>query len=79
MRHIRAKHRELLEEPPVGEAEKQQLKEQFLNIATTAAEKIKSGKSNMLTTDELLKSIVQLLTVLIEEETLQVSENFFFT
>ncbi|XP_051169079.1 protein suppressor of hairy wing-like isoform X2 [Leptopilina boulardi] len=71
MRHIRAKHRDLLEDI-MGEAEKRHLQLQLFNIATTAAEKHKKGSSSTLSADQLLKAIVELLTILIEEETLQV-------
>lgn len=73
MRHIRAKHRDLLEEI-MGEAEKRHLQLQLFNIATTAAAKQKTGSSSTLSADQLLKSIVELLTILIEEETLQVKK-----
>ncbi|XP_015609871.1 protein suppressor of hairy wing isoform X2 [Cephus cinctus] len=70
MRHIRTKHRELLEDV-LGEAEHRQLQSQLLNIASSAAAKLKTGKSTALTNDQLLKAIVELLTILIEEDTLQ--------
>ena len=72
MRHIRAKHRELLEDV-LGEAEKKHLQLQLFSIAYTAAEKNKSGETNILSTDELLKAVTELLTILIESETLEVS------
>lgn len=71
MRHIRAKHRELLEDA-MDEVEKKHLQTQLYNIASTAAAKMKTGESRRLSTDELLKAIVDLLTLLIDEETLQV-------
>ena len=71
MRHIRAKHRELLEDV-MNEVEKKHLQTQLYNIASTAAAKMKTGKSRRLSTDELLKAIVDLLRLLIDEETLQV-------
>ena len=76
MRHIRAKHRDLLEDI-MGEAEKRHLQLQLFNIATTAAAKQKTGSSSTLSADQLLKSIVELLTILIEEETLQVQKTVF--
>lgn len=76
MRHIRAKHRELLEDV-LGEAEKKHLKMQLFTIASTAAAKTESGESRVLSQDELLKAIMELLTVLIEEESLQVSINIY--
>lgn len=71
MRHIRAKHRELLEDV-MNEVEKKHLQTQLYNIATIAAAKTKSGESKTLTIDELLKAIMELLRILIDEETLQV-------
>ncbi|XP_029172914.1 zinc finger protein 436-like isoform X1 [Nylanderia fulva] len=70
MRHIRAKHRELLEDV-MNEVERKHLQTQLFNIATIAAAKTKNGESRRLSTDELLKAIIDLLTILIEEETLQ--------
>ncbi|XP_014212546.1 zinc finger protein 70 [Copidosoma floridanum] len=70
MRHIRAKHRDLLEDV-LGEAEKKHLQLQMFNIAYNAAEKAKSGETNLMSTDELLKAITELLTILIEKETLE--------
>lgn len=72
MRHIRAKHRELLEDV-MNEVEKKHLQTQLYNIATIAAAKTKSGESRTLTIDELLKAIIDLLRILIDEETLQVN------
>lgn len=71
MRHIRAKHRDLLEDV-LGEAEKKHLQLQMFNIAYIAAEKMKTGKTNILSTEELMKAITELLTILIEKETLEV-------
>jgi len=71
MRHIRAKHREVLEDA-MAEAEKRQLQTQLLDIASSAASKSQTGISSVLTSAQLLKAIVDLLTILIEEETLQV-------
>ncbi|XP_011629936.1 gastrula zinc finger protein XlCGF57.1 isoform X1 [Pogonomyrmex barbatus] len=70
MRHIRAKHRELLEDV-MNEVEKKHLQKQLHNIAAIAAEKTKTGESKRLSTDELLKAIIDLLRILIDEETLQ--------
>ncbi|KAL0100215.1 hypothetical protein PUN28_019561 [Cardiocondyla obscurior] len=70
MRHIRAKHRELLEEV-MNEVEKKHLKKQLFNIASAAAAKTKTGESRTLSIDELLKAIIDLLRILIDEETLQ--------
>ncbi|XP_019700628.1 zinc finger protein 436 isoform X1 [Harpegnathos saltator] len=70
MRHIRAKHRELLEDV-MNEVEKKHLQTQLYNIATIAAAKTKNGESKTLSTDELLKAIIDLLRILIDEETLQ--------
>lgn len=74
MRHMRTKHRDMLEDA-VAEAEKRRLQEQLFKIASSAAAKSKSVKSSVttLSQDKLLKSIVELLTLLVEEETLQVS------
>lgn len=71
MRHVRAKHRELLEDV-MDEVEKKHLQTQLFNIASIAAEKTKAGESKVLSTDELLKAIADLLRILIDEETLQV-------
>lgn len=71
MRHIRAKHRDVLEDV-MAEAEKRQLQTQLLDIASSAALKIQNGASSTLSSAQLLKAIVDLLTILIEEETLQV-------
>lgn len=71
MRHIRAKHRELLEDV-MNEVEKKHLQTQLYNIASVAAAKTKSGESKRLSSDELLKAIIDLLRILIDEETLQV-------
>lgn len=71
MRHIKAKHRELLEDV-MNEVEKKHLQTQMYNIATIAAEKTKNGESRRLSTDELLKAISDLLKILIDDETLQV-------
>lgn len=71
MRHIRAKHRELLEDV-MNEVETKHLQAQLYNIAAIAAAKTKTGESRTLSTDELLKAIMDLLKVLIDEETLQV-------
>lgn len=70
MRHIRAKHRELLEDV-MNEVEKKHLQTQLFNIASAAAAKTKTGESKRLSTNELLKAIIDLLRVLIDEETLQ--------
>ncbi|OXU20671.1 hypothetical protein TSAR_003361, partial [Trichomalopsis sarcophagae] len=70
MRHIRAKHRDLLEDV-LGEAEKKHLQLQMFNIAYIAAEKMKTGETNILSTEELMKAITELLTILIEKETLE--------
>ncbi|XP_020297659.1 zinc finger protein 391-like isoform X1 [Pseudomyrmex gracilis] len=70
MRHIRAKHRELLEDV-MNEVETKHLQAQLYNIAAIAAAKTKTGESRTLSTDELLKAIMDLLKVLIDEETLQ--------
>ncbi|KAG7204030.1 hypothetical protein KM043_001889 [Ampulex compressa] len=70
MRHIKAKHRELLEDV-MDEVEKKHLQTQLYNIASIAAAKTKTGESKRLSTDELLKAIVDLLRILIDEETLQ--------
>ncbi|XP_014477640.1 PREDICTED: protein suppressor of hairy wing isoform X1 [Dinoponera quadriceps] len=70
MRHIRAKHRELLEDV-MNEVEKKHLQTQLYNIATIAAAKTKTGESRTLSIDELLKAIIDLLRILIDEETLQ--------
>ncbi|XP_012231015.1 zinc finger protein ZFP2-like isoform X1 [Linepithema humile] len=70
MRHIRAKHRELLEDV-MNEVEKKHLQTQMYNIATIAAAKTKTGESRKLSTDELMKAIIDLLKILIDEETLQ--------
>ncbi|EZA55845.1 Protein suppressor of hairy wing [Ooceraea biroi] len=70
MRHIRAKHRDLLQDV-MNEVEKKHLQTQMQNIASIAAAKIKTGESRRLSTDELLKSIIDLLKMLIDEETLQ--------
>ncbi|XP_012285238.1 oocyte zinc finger protein XlCOF6 [Orussus abietinus] len=70
MRHIKAKHRDLLQSV-MGETEKRRLETQLFTIASYAAEKLKAGESNTLSTDQLLKSIVDLLVMLIEEDTLQ--------
>ncbi|XP_024887546.1 gastrula zinc finger protein XlCGF26.1-like isoform X3 [Temnothorax curvispinosus] len=70
MRHIRAKHRELLEDV-MNEVEKKHLQTQLYNIASAAAAKTKTGESRRLSTDELLKAIIDLLRILIDEETLQ--------
>lgn len=71
MRHIRAKHRDLLEDV-LGEAERKHLQLQMFNIAYIANEKMKTGETNLLSTSELLEAITELLTVLIEKETLEV-------
>lgn len=73
MRHIRAKHRELLEDV-MNEVEKKHLQTQLYNIASIAATKTKNGESRRLSTDELLKAIIDLLRILIDEETLQVHD-----
>ncbi|XP_043676717.1 zinc finger protein 436-like isoform X2 [Vespula pensylvanica] len=70
MRHVRAKHRELLEDV-MDEVERKHLQTQLFNIASIAAEKTKAGESKVLSTDELLKAIADLLRILIDEETLQ--------
>lgn len=71
MRHIRAKHRDLLEDV-LGEAERKHLQLQMFNIALKASEKMKTGETNLLSINELLEAITELLTVLIEKETLEV-------
>lgn len=71
MRHIRAKHRELLEDV-MNEVEKKHLQTQLFKIASIADAKTKTGESKRLSTDELLKAIIDLLRILIDEETLQV-------
>jgi len=71
MRHIRAKHRELLEDV-MNEVEKKHLQTQMYNIASIAAAKTKTGESRKLSIDELMKAIIDLLKILIDEETLQV-------
>ncbi|XP_011874702.1 PREDICTED: zinc finger protein 436-like isoform X1 [Vollenhovia emeryi] len=70
MRHIRAKHRELLEDV-MNEVEKKHLQTQLYNIASIAAAKTETGESRELSTDELLTAILDLLRILIDEETLQ--------
>ena len=73
MRHIRAKHQRAFLDV-VAEAEKRQLQSQLLDIASTAAKKIQTGQStpSLFSSAQLLESIADLLTILIEEETLQV-------
>lgn len=71
MRHVKAKHRELLKDV-MNEVEKKHLQTQMYNIATIAAEKTQKGESRRLATDELLKAISDLLKILIDDDTLQV-------
>lgn len=71
MRHIRAKHRELLEDV-MDEVEKKHFQKQLHNIASMAAAKTETGEASKLTTDQLLKAIIDLLRILIDEDTLQV-------
>lgn len=72
MRHMRTKHRDMLEDA-MAEAEKRRLQKQLFKIASSAAAKTKTVGSNvLLSQDKLLKVIVELLTLLVEEETLQV-------
>ena len=71
MRHIKAKHRALLEEV-MDEVEKKNLQTQLYNIATVAAERTKNGESTKLSTKELLEAITDLLKILIDDDTLQV-------
>ncbi|KAF3429241.1 hypothetical protein E2986_00731 [Frieseomelitta varia] len=70
MRHIKAKHRALLEEV-MDEVEKKNLQTQLYNIATVAAERTKNGESTKLSTKELLEAITDLLKILIDDDTLQ--------
>ncbi|XP_015518876.2 zinc finger protein 2 isoform X1 [Neodiprion lecontei] len=71
MRHMRTKHRDMLEDA-MAEAEKRRLQEQLCKIASSAAAKTKSVGANVtLSQDKLLKAIVDLLSLLVEEETLQ--------
>ncbi|XP_048504979.1 gastrula zinc finger protein XlCGF26.1 isoform X2 [Athalia rosae] len=71
MRHMRTKHRDMLEDA-MAEAEKRHLQKQLFKIATTAATKSTEGAPvTILSQDKLLKAIVELLTLLVEEETLQ--------
>ncbi|XP_018334907.1 zinc finger protein 100-like, partial [Agrilus planipennis] len=74
LRHMRAKHRDLLEDIMAG-AEKKRLQQQLLKAASAAAANRESGSSlcdnriwNELT---LTDSIKELLTLLVDEETLQ--------
>ncbi|XP_017883029.1 zinc finger protein 2 homolog isoform X1 [Ceratina calcarata] len=70
IRHIKAKHRDLLEDV-MNEVEKKHLQNTLHNIAATAFNKINNGESTKLSTDGLLKSIADLLKILIDDETLQ--------
>jgi len=55
----------------MNEVEKKHLQTQLHNIASAAAAKMKTGECKRLSTDELLKAIIDLLRILIDEETLQ--------
>lgn len=68
MRHIRAKHRDLLEYV-LGEAEKKHLQLQMFNISYTANEKM-NGETKIMSTEELMKNITELMTIPIDKETL---------
>ncbi|KAL7298269.1 hypothetical protein TKK_0008621 [Trichogramma kaykai] len=70
MRHIRAKHRDLLEDV-LGEAEKKHLQLSMFNIAYIANEKTKAGETKIMSLNELMKAITDLLEMLIEKETLE--------
>lgn len=58
----------------MNEVERKHLQTQLYNIASIAASKTKNGESRRLSTDELLKAIIDLLRILIDEETLQVHD-----
>lgn len=71
MRHIKAKHRDLLEDV-MNEVERKHLQIQLYNIATVAVQKTKNGNSTRLSPDKLVEAVTDLLKILIDEDTLQV-------
>lgn len=71
MRHIKAKHRDLLEDV-MNEVERKHLQIQLYNIATVAVQKTKNGNSTRLSPEKLVEAVTDLLKILIDEDTLQV-------
>ncbi|CAH0550769.1 unnamed protein product [Brassicogethes aeneus] len=71
MRHMRARHRDVLEDIMVS-AEKKRLQQQLLSAATTAAANKKGGISESIVWNEftLTESIKELLTLLVDEDCL---------
>ncbi|KAF5274091.1 hypothetical protein FQR65_LT04489 [Abscondita terminalis] len=72
LRHMRAKHREVLEDILAG-AEKKRLQQQLLNAATTAAKNGNKSLTEHTIWNELTltDSIKELLTLLVDETTLE--------
>lgn len=71
MRHMRAKHRDVLEDILAG-AEKKRLQEQLLKVASNAAAGNKSVlESHIWNELTLTDSIKELLTLLVDETTLE--------
>lgn len=72
MRHMRAKHRDVLEDIMAG-AEKKRLQQQLLSVATEAASGTKSSIVDTPIWNELTltDSIKELLTLLVDNDTLK--------
>jgi len=70
LRHMRTKHREMLEEI-MQEAEKKKLEKQLLAVANQAAQELPTEEPHVLTEANLVESVRELLTLLVDETTLK--------